>query len=125
MESHTPAAPSTDHTIATETTVTMPNAIESRNAVFITDHGSRCTSRSRARRVPRGRAAGAPARVPVVADEDAVVDVDPVDTARPEVTDLRDRLAAAAPAPGRDDAEETALPAAATAADIRPAKGRF
>ena len=33
----------------------MPKAIESRNDVFITDQGSRCTSRSRARRVPCGR----------------------------------------------------------------------
>ena len=33
----------------------MPKAMESRNDVFITDHGSRCTSRSRARRVPVGR----------------------------------------------------------------------
>ena len=34
----------------TATTHTMPNAMESRNAVFITDHGSIRTSRSRARR---------------------------------------------------------------------------
>src|SRR4029079_4888531 len=45
-ESQTPAAPSTLHTIATATMVTMPNAIESRNAVFITDQASTCTSRS-------------------------------------------------------------------------------
>src|SRR4051794_14590155 len=63
MESHTPAAPRTDHTTATATTVTMPNAIESRNAVFMIDHGSTCTSRSRARRVPRGRGAAEPERL--------------------------------------------------------------
>ena len=62
MESQTPAAPSTDHTISTETTVTTPKAIESRNAVFITDHGSTRVSRRRARRggrldAARGRAA--------------------------------------------------------------------
>src|SRR6478672_8533801 len=50
MESHTPAAPSTDHTISTETIVTTPRAIDRRNAVFITDHGSMRVSRSRARR---------------------------------------------------------------------------
>src|SRR3954467_6481286 len=50
MESHTPAAPSTDHTMRTETIVTMPKAIESRNAVFMTDQGSIRLSRSRARR---------------------------------------------------------------------------
>src|SRR3954467_15481639 len=55
MESHTPAAPTPDQTTATATTVTIPKAIESRNDVFITDHGSRCTSRRRALRVPRGR----------------------------------------------------------------------
>src|SRR6478609_8922214 len=50
MESHTPAAPSTDHTISTETMVTTPRAIDSRNAVFITDHGSMRVRRRRARR---------------------------------------------------------------------------
>src|ERR1700712_5248811 len=53
IELHTPAAPSTDQTMNTETTVTMPNAIESRNDTFITDHGSRRLSLSRARRGPR------------------------------------------------------------------------
>src|SRR5689334_19945455 len=53
MESQTPAAPSTDHTMKTDTTVTMPNAIESRNDTFITDHGSMRLSRSRARRGAR------------------------------------------------------------------------
>src|SRR4051812_49835982 len=61
MESQTPAAPSTDQTTATATTVTMPKAIDSRNAVFITDHGSRCTNLRRARRGAPGRAPGAPA----------------------------------------------------------------
>src|SRR5205814_1512098 len=50
IELHTPAAPSTDHTMNTETTVTMPKAIASRNDTFITDHGSIRLSRSRARR---------------------------------------------------------------------------
>src|SRR6476646_3670220 len=50
MESQTPAAPSTDHTISTETIVTTPRAMDSRNAVFITDHGSMRVSRRRARR---------------------------------------------------------------------------
>ena len=54
IESQTPAAPSTCHTIATETTVTTAKAIDSRNAVFITDHGSIRVSRRRARRGPRG-----------------------------------------------------------------------
>src|SRR5829696_4211921 len=50
MESQTPAAPSTDHTISTETMLTTPSAIDRRNAVFITDHGSMRVSRRRARR---------------------------------------------------------------------------
>src|SRR5688572_26582872 len=54
IESHTPAAPSTCHTMATETTVTTANAIDSRNAVFMTDQGSTRVSRRRARRGPRG-----------------------------------------------------------------------
>src|SRR4051794_32384888 len=128
MESHTPAAPSTDQTTATATTVTMPKAIESRNAVFITDQGSRCTRRSRARRVPLGRAAEA-ARlgddVPEAVVEVEPVEVDPVDAARPAVAALRGRLAAAAPAPGREDPDDTAFPAAATAAPIRPISGRL
>src|SRR3954452_4428905 len=53
IELHTPAAPRTDHTMKTETTVTMPNAIASRKDTFITDHGSIRVSRSRARREPR------------------------------------------------------------------------
>src|SRR3954468_5563883 len=57
IESHTSAAPSTDQTISTETTITIPSAIESRNDVFITDHGSMRVSRSRARRLGRGVAA--------------------------------------------------------------------
>src|SRR5215212_8485563 len=52
IESQTPAAPSTDQTMNTETTVTTPKAIDSRKAVFITDHGSMRVSRSRARRGP-------------------------------------------------------------------------
>src|SRR6186713_1685245 len=58
MESHTPAAPSTCQTIATETTVTTANAIDSRNAVFMTDQGSTRVSLSRARRGPRDAGAG-------------------------------------------------------------------
>src|ERR1700755_3039795 len=58
IELQTPAAPSTDQTMNTETTVTMPKAIDSRNDTFITDHGSIRLSRSRARRGPRA-AAGA------------------------------------------------------------------
>src|SRR6478735_6109872 len=50
IESHTPAAPSTDHTMKMATKVTTPKATESRNDVFITDHGSTRVSRSRARR---------------------------------------------------------------------------
>ena len=53
IEFQTPAAPSTDHTMNTETTVTMPKAIDSRNDIFITDHGSIRLSRSRARRGAR------------------------------------------------------------------------
>src|SRR3954447_16398304 len=54
IESQTSAAPSTVQTISTETTITMPRAIESRNDVFITDHGSMRVSRRRARRLGRG-----------------------------------------------------------------------
>src|ERR671912_218061 len=54
MESHTPAAPSTCQTMATDTTVTTAKAIDSRKAVFITDQGSTRVSRSRALRGPRG-----------------------------------------------------------------------
>src|SRR6478735_8112927 len=50
IESHTPAAPSTDHTMKIATKVTTPKATESRNDVFITDHGSTRVSRRRARR---------------------------------------------------------------------------
>src|SRR5689334_470412 len=57
IESQTPAAPSTDQTRNTETTVTMPKAIDSRNDTFITDQGSMRLSRRRAR---RGARAGAP-----------------------------------------------------------------
>src|SRR5687768_9601868 len=56
IEPHTSAAPRTDHTMNTETTVTMPRAIDSRNDVFITDHGSMRVIRSRARRPGRGLA---------------------------------------------------------------------
>src|SRR3954447_2851603 len=49
----TPAAPRTDHTMNTETTVTMPKAIDSRNDTFITDHGSMRLRRKRARRGAR------------------------------------------------------------------------
>src|SRR5215208_6756937 len=87
MESQTPAAPSTDQTIATATTVTMPKAIESRNAVFITDQGSRCTSRRRALRVPRGRAPAEPERV-----VDGVLVRELPDVVRPLVTDVPERL---------------------------------
>src|SRR5687768_10912612 len=51
MLSKTPAAPIADQTMNTATQVTMPNAIESRNDVFITDHGSIRDIRSRALRV--------------------------------------------------------------------------
>src|SRR5215510_11178859 len=53
IELQTPAAPSTDQTRNTETTVTMPKAIDSRNDTFITDQGSMRLSRSRARRGAR------------------------------------------------------------------------
>src|SRR3954453_3252799 len=62
IEDHTSAAPSTVQTISTETTGTMPRAVESRNAVFITDHGSIRVSRSRARRPGLGAAATFSAR---------------------------------------------------------------
>src|SRR3954469_20202390 len=58
IESQTPAAPSTDQTRNTETTVTMPKAIDSRNDTFITDHGSIRLSRKRARRGARAGARG-------------------------------------------------------------------
>src|SRR5689334_17959120 len=51
MLSKTPAAPIADQTMNTATQVTMPKAIESRKAVFITDHGSIRDIRSRALRV--------------------------------------------------------------------------
>src|SRR6478609_6571293 len=50
IESQTPAAESTDQMMKTDTTVTTPKAIASRNDVFITDHGSIRVSRKRARR---------------------------------------------------------------------------
>src|SRR3954463_16818122 len=53
IELQTPAAPSTDQTRNTETTVTMPKAIDSRNDTFITDQGSIRLRRSRARRGAR------------------------------------------------------------------------
>src|SRR3954452_20269234 len=126
IESQTPAAPSTDQTTATATTVTMPKAIDSRNDVFMTDHGSRCTNRRRGRRVPRGRAVVEPVRLAAAVPVEVPVDV-PVDVPRPEPADL---FTAPAPAPGLDDgdgdaADCTALPAAAPAADTRPTKGRF
>src|SRR3954447_11612990 len=69
IEVHTPAAPSTDHTMNTDTTVTMPKAIDSRNDTFITDQGSIRLSRSRARRGDRDDVhrvlAAAPRRVEV------------------------------------------------------------
>src|SRR3954463_10052889 len=109
MESQTPAAPRTDHTTATATTRTMPNAIESRNAVFITDQGSRCVRRRRARRVPRGRATVEPARVvEEVAEEPVGVEEGPAEV----VAALCERLAPVAPDPGREG--ETALPAELT-----------
>src|SRR5215212_5922236 len=72
IELHTPAASSTDQTRNTETTVTIPNAIESTNDTFITDHGSMRLSRSRARRetpaaAPVRRVAAVAAVVAVVA----------------------------------------------------------
>src|SRR3954470_15887282 len=63
IEDHTSAAPSTVQTISTETTMTMPRAIESRNDVFIIDHGSIRVSRSRARRPGRGATAAFSARL--------------------------------------------------------------
>src|SRR3954453_14467823 len=120
MESQTPAAPRTDHTTPTATTRTMPNAIESRNAVFITDQGSRCVSRRRARRGPRGRATVEPARVvDEVAEEPVAVDEGPAEV----VAALCERLAPPAPHPGRDGG--AALPAELTAAVPLPARGRF
>src|SRR3954453_6878381 len=62
IEDHTSAAPSTVHTISTDTTITMPRAIESRNDVFIIDQGSIRVSRSRARRPGRGATAAFSAR---------------------------------------------------------------
>src|SRR3954454_15894601 len=63
IEDHTSAAPSTVQTISTDTTMTMPRAIESRNDVFIIDQGSIRVSRSRARRPGRGAAAAFSARL--------------------------------------------------------------
>src|SRR4051812_41333989 len=62
IEDQTSAALSTVQTISTETTITMPSAIESRNDVFIIDQGSIRVSRSRARRPGRGAAATLSAR---------------------------------------------------------------
>src|SRR3954462_16030453 len=56
IEVQTPAALSTDQIMNTDTTVTIPNAIESRNEIFMTDHGSIRLSRSRARRGARAAA---------------------------------------------------------------------
>src|SRR5689334_4451020 len=53
IDSQTPAAPRTDQITATATTVTTPRAMDSRNEVFITDHGSMWLSRSRALRTLR------------------------------------------------------------------------
>src|SRR3954447_14520301 len=58
IELHTPAAPSTDQTMKTDTTVTTPKAIARRKDTFITDHGSIRLRRRRARRGPRTGAAG-------------------------------------------------------------------
>src|SRR3954465_11644107 len=58
IELHTPAAPSTDHTMKTDTTGTTPKPIASRKDPFIADHGSMRLSRSRARRGPRADAGG-------------------------------------------------------------------
>src|SRR5689334_15536353 len=91
----------------------MPKAIDSRNDVFITDHGSRCTRRSRARRVPRGRG--------VVGRMDDEVDVRPLPVAAARVpVEVEDRLAEVELA-----ACCTALPAAATALETRSESGRL
>src|SRR6478609_6619215 len=50
IEVQTPAAESTDQMMKTDTTVTAPKAIASRNDVFMTDHGSIRVRRSGARR---------------------------------------------------------------------------
>src|SRR5690606_32581560 len=59
-EENTPAASRTDHNTATATNNVMPSATDSKNAVFMTDHGSTRISRSRALRIrpPRRVAAG-------------------------------------------------------------------
>src|SRR4051812_3933707 len=62
IEDHTSAAPRTVQTIRTETTMTTPRAIESRNDVFIIDQGSMRVSRSRAFRPGLGAAAARSAR---------------------------------------------------------------
>src|SRR3954452_15712692 len=62
IEDHTSAASSTIQTISTETTMTMPRAIESRKEVFIIDHGSMRVRRSRARRPGLGAAAALASR---------------------------------------------------------------
>src|SRR3954466_11999632 len=67
IESQTPAAPSTDQTRNTETTVTMPKAIDSRNDTFITDQGSIRLSRRRARRGARAGPDGVRRAVAAVA----------------------------------------------------------
>src|SRR4051795_12031404 len=62
IDDQTSAAPSTVQTMSTETTMTTPRAIESRNEVFIIDHGSMRVSRSRALRPGLGAAAARSAR---------------------------------------------------------------
>src|SRR4029079_8396564 len=62
IDDHTSAALSTDQTIRPHTTMTMPSAIDRRNDVFITDHGSMRVSRRRARRPGLGAAATFTAR---------------------------------------------------------------
>src|SRR3954452_21687998 len=70
MESQTPAAPRTDQTMNTDTTVTMPKAIDSRNDTFITDQGSIRLSRRRARRGARAGPDGVRRAVAVAAGAD-------------------------------------------------------
>src|SRR4051812_28250443 len=67
IESQTPAAPRTDQTMNTDTTVTMPKAIDSRNDTFITDQGSIRLSRRRARRGARAGPDGVRRAVAAVA----------------------------------------------------------
>jgi hypothetical protein len=65
-EVNTPSPLSTSQTTAVPTRVTMPSAMESTKATFITDHGSTLATRSRALRTrtcePTGRAALTPPR---------------------------------------------------------------